>query len=364
MDARSLRLLGHRGEERLRALLRRVGLDQGRGACLALVLIAVLISSLVLSLGPNAFPTSMLVLPLVLGVLLLRLSQLRMLILVVFVSAAVDVFTQTLTVARLGVLALVLLVALISDYTVSVRERLGIVGTRGDSMLAELRDRLITTVGTNELPPGWRMEVASKASGGTVFGGDFLVSVTGGDRWEIVLVDVSGKGLEAGTRALQLNGALGGLLGAVPPETFLSRANRFLLRQEWDEGFATAVHLTVEPGSGRYEVRSAGHPPVARFDNGSGEWMLAEAEGSALGFVADSNYVPWTGTLGSGDALLLYTDGLIEVPGRDLSVGIDKLLGEATRLVIGGFEGGGERLLRRVAPQGTDDRAIVLIWRP
>ena len=42
---------------------------------------------------------------------------------------------------------------------------------------------------------------------------------------------------------------------------------------------------------------------------------------------------------------LLYTDGLVEVPGRDLSVGIDKLLGEAERLVPRGFTGGGEVLV-------------------
>ena len=53
----------------------------------------------------------------------------------------------------------------------------------------------------------------------------------------------------------------------------------------------------------------------------------------------------------------------MEIPGRDLEVGIDKLLGEAERLVPRGFAGGGELLVSRVAGASTDDRGLVLIWR-
>ena len=48
---------------------------------------------------------------------------------------------------------------------------------------------------------------------------------------------------------------------------------------------------------------------------------------------------------------------------RDLSVGIDKLLGEAERLVTRGFAGGGEVLVQRVAADSGDDRGLVLVWR-
>ena len=75
---------------------------------------------------------------------------------------------------------------------------------------------------------GWHAETALRSAGGTPFAGDFVVA-TGSrdaDRLEIVVVDVSGKGEQAGTRALLLSGAFGGLLGALPPDQFLPGRQR------------------------------------------------------------------------------------------------------------------------------------------
>ena len=64
-----------------------------------------------------------------------------------------------------------------------------------------------------------------------------------------------------------------------------------------------------------------------------------------------------------GDALLLYTDGVIESRTRDLNVGIDRMLGAAERLVSDGFAGGASRICAAALAGKTDDRAVVLIWR-
>jgi serine phosphatase RsbU (regulator of sigma subunit) len=182
-------------------------------------------------------------------------------------------------------------------------------------------------------------------------------------RFEVALVDVSGKGVEAGTRSLLLSGAMGGLLGSGSPQQFLSASNAYLMRQDWDEGFATAVHLSLELRTGDFAVASAGHPPVAHLDAGSGRWGLLEPEGPALGLLGEATYTTVAGELRPGDALLLYTDGLVEVPGRDLDRGIDKLLGEAEGLVTRGFSGGGRVLVQQVAERSFDDRGLVLLWR-
>jgi serine phosphatase RsbU (regulator of sigma subunit) len=82
-----------------------------------------------------------------------------------------------------------------------------------------------------------------------------------------------------------------------------------------------------------------------------------------LGIFPDAKFVAERGRLERGDALLMFTDGLIESPGQDIAVGIDKLLGEAERLVTHGFRHGARKLIDRVAAAHNDDRAVVLIWR-
>jgi hypothetical protein len=343
--------------------VRRLGLEGGRGEFVLLAVLVAAFGVLIGTFSSTVVPPSSLVLPIVLGVLVLRLSQLIALLVLTAITAAVTTAVVGFTTARVGVLVILALVGAVSYYTVHVRERLGIVGTRGDTMLGELKDRLLAAPNLASLPATWRFELASRTAGGSAFGGDFVVSWSDARRWELALVDVSGKGVAAGSRALQLSGALGGLIGSVSAADFLAKSNGYLLRQQWREGFATAAHLSLDVRTGAYALRSAGHPPMARFQASNGEWTLAEAEGPALGLLEDAAYEPVTGTLRPGDALLLYTDGLVEIPGRDLGVGIDKLLGEANRLVLRGFTGGAERLIDAVSPGGTDDRAALLLWR-
>ncbi|MBD0292105.1 MAG: serine/threonine-protein phosphatase [Jiangellaceae bacterium] len=264
-----------------------------------------------------------------------------------------------------GVTLVLGVTAVIALESARSRARLGVQGTVGESMLVDLRDRLRAQGEMPALPRGWEAEVVHRSAGHSTFSGDFLVAArsAGGLVLEAALVDVSGKGLDAGTRALLLSGAFGGLLGSLPPEDFLPAANAYLLRQEWPEGFATAVHLVVELSTGRYQVRSAGHPPAIHFHSGSGRWETLEASGALLGVFEKDEYVPVSGDLLPGDALLLYTDGLVETPRRDLADGIDKLQGEAERLVSRGFRHGARRLIDAVADSDLDDRALVLLWR-
>lgn len=253
------------------------------------------------------------------------------------------------------------LIILVSSFR---RSRLGVAGSRGESMLVDLRERIARQSQIPVLPAEWHAEAVMRSAGGSSFAGDFIVAATTSDRrnLEVAVVDVSGKGEQAGTRSLLLSGSFGGLLGALPPAQFLPAANDYLLRQDWSEGFATAVHLTLDLESGDFELRSAGHPPAVQLIAGSGRWAIHETEGPVLGLVQEAEFSHVSGTLRSGDVLLMYTDGLVETPQRDISLGIDKLLGQGERLLRAGFENGAQRLIDTLESM-NDDRALFLLHR-
>jgi len=243
------------------------------------------------------------------------------------------------------------------------RERLGLQGAPGALMLVDLRDRLAAGGRLPALPGRWQADAEVRSAHGAAFSGDFVVAHRDADAFEVVLVDVSGKGQAAGVRALQLQGALGGLLGALPVEQFLPAANGYLLSQGWDEGFATAAHLAVDLTTGRYRVASAGHPPPAVLHAGSGRIdVLDTAGGIALGVLDDMHPGIVTGMLAPGDVIVLYTDGLVEAPGRDVDQGIDRLLG-VVEAVVAARPGSAHDVLAGVRAGEDDDRAVVVVRR-
>jgi hypothetical protein len=364
---------------------------------------------------PEAWTPAMLALPVLAGGLLMKLrGQLLLLVICIAVLVGVSWHRERAGVAFGSALAVFATAALVI-LTSRSRLRLGVQGTRGEAMLLDLRERLRAQGLVPRLPADWHVDMQIRSAGGQSFAGDFLIAalsqpVFPGQRrpesaanpvgmpsgasaasasaastsadadftshasdldepparsqtLELSLVDVSGKGLAAGTRALLLSGAFGGLLGTVPSRDFLASANKYLLRQDWDEGFATAVHLVVELETGNYRFHSAGHPPIARLTAKTGRWSTEEAEGPLLGILGDAEFPATEGCLDRGDALLLFTDGLVERPGRDLDEGLDRLLGAAETHLTTSFTGGADRLITEVAPNVNDDRAVVVVWR-
>lgn len=314
---------------------------------------------------PRWVSPTLITVPLLAGAALLPMRWLVALAVVALTSHTVAVAMSGPAQRGLPSMAAFMIIIAVVLTGARARSRLGLLGSRGESMLFDLREHLTTVGDIAGLPHGWRAEVVHRSAYDQSFGGDFVVSAVRPDStsFEIALVDVSGNGLEAATRALMLAGAFGGLVGSVPPEQFLPSANDYLLRQKWDEGFATGVHLAIDLRTGRFRLGSAGHPPAVHFHAGSGSWEIATASGPAFGLFAGAEFHATTGQLMPGDAMLLYTDGLVEKPDRDISAGLDRLLGEAERLVMAGFEDGADRLMLAVSDTESDDRACVLVWR-
>lgn len=301
---------------------------------------------------------------LLLGMLLLRFRPLAVLSLtIVAVSVTALVSTVGLNPIRVTAIVTMLLSVLLVLFA-SSRQHSGLPGPMSEAMLNDLRRRLQATGTVPPLPDGWTTQSAMVASSGVGYGGDFLVADLSRDgrRLEIVLVDVCGKGVGAASQALQFGGALGGLIGQLPPAGLLQAANDFLLRQRQDEGFATAIHVLVELGTGEYRLTSAGHPPALVWWPEAGEWHTDAARGMALGIVERPEMHSTTGVLAPGQALMFYTDGVIEYRSHDLDVGLDWLRERGAAAVADGFGGAARRLLQEVR-RGEDDRAVLILHR-
>ncbi|MCV2396247.1 serine/threonine-protein phosphatase [Actinotalea sp. M2MS4P-6] len=333
-------------------------------ALAAWLILASLMVAAGMMLLPDWIPPAAMLLVLLGGVLVLRRAAM--------VALAVAMIIETVVLASgdwveftPGVVVVQGVALVIGLLFVRSRELLGLQGAPSQLMLVDLRDRIAAHGRIPALPEGWRVESVVRSANGEGFSGDFVVAArgAGGPVLEIVLVDVSGKGQEAGVRSLLLSGAFGGLLGAMPPPQFLPAANAYLLEQRWPEGFATAVHLAVHLETGVYQVAAAGHPPPIHHHAGEGRLeVIRSTGGPALGVVGAPTYVAHEGRLAYGDTLLLYTDGLVEDAGRDLDLGIDRLMGVVERLVATG-KGGAEEVLAELKAGEGDDRGLILVQR-
>ncbi|QKW06470.1 serine/threonine-protein phosphatase [Streptomyces sp. NA04227] len=375
VEADSARHRIRRRVHRARIALRRSGVDYFRGdgsdwiALAGLLLTVPVIAGLTLMDSVWCAPAT-LVLPIVVGGLLLRPASL----LALYGAAAGALIIESVRLGPYdegpgrvtpGVVLVVAACGLFGLLLAQFRTRVGVPWRRGGTMLFDLRERIRVQSKLPRLPRGWHREMALRPAGGQSFSGDFVVAARtqGGRTLEVVLTDVSGKGMDAASRALLLSGAFGGLLGSLPPDGFLPAANAYLLRQDWDEGFATSVHLVLDLDSGDYELLSAGHPPGLQLCAATGQWEEISGQGPLLGVYDGAEFDPVKGSLAPGDVLMLFTDGLVETAERDISEGIDRLSGEADRYVAGGFHGAAWHLIEAVAKDVKDDRALLLICR-
>ncbi|GAA4860139.1 PP2C family protein-serine/threonine phosphatase [Kitasatospora terrestris] len=335
----------------------------------ALAVLVVLSSTLtwLAILKPDLCPPSALVFPVILGGYLLHVHRQYLLIGAVALCLVADGLLRQPYGVRPGSVLVIASAAALVLATSRYRTRLGLRGLRGDTMLVELAEHALAL---GRLPDGlldWRFHQAVSPVRGTLFSGDFLLAAHQPERdlLEVVLVDVSGKGSRAAARSIHLSGAFATLLGSVEPERFLPAANDYLAKLDWEDAFATAVHLAIRPSDGRYRVFNAGHPPAVQYCRaGGGSWLRAGVGGPALGVLASVPYPPQRGRLALGDSLLLYSDGLVEVPGEDIDEGIDRLLAAAAPLLrYGGTGDPAQTLVRTVAPDVQDDRSVIVVRR-
>lgn len=287
---------------------------------------------------------------------------------VVLIAYAVGAYlTWGVNGVQLSVLLVMSLVVGIVAPLTSARASAAVPLTVGSGMLSDLRYRLDVQAQLPKLPKNLHVETCVMPARGDAFSGDFVVAAERNGKLAIALTDVSGNGPSAATRALLLSGALSGLLAEMEPAQFLPAANRYLIRQGWRDGFASAIHLCLEMETGAFCLGTAGHPAAVHYHARHRRWeILSGAHGLLLGLFdqGECDYDRVDGVLEPGDALVLYSDGVIEGPGGDLVAGTHQMLASAQSAMAHGLCGAAERICGASAELGgADDRSAVVIWR-
>jgi serine phosphatase RsbU (regulator of sigma subunit) len=246
-----------------------------------------------------------------------------------------------------------------------------------NARLYEERSRVARALQQSLLPPllpeipGVEIAARYRPTGaGNLVGGDFYDVFQDGDaNWAVVVGDVAGIGAEAAA----ITGVARYTVRAVAmheyrPSEVLRALNDAILRQRPDERFCTAVYLRLElqPDGARAVLSCGGHPPplVLRAD---GRVEVVEAAlGNLLGLFEDVHLSDAVVRLRPGDAVILYTDGVIEARRPDGSLfGQDRLV-ELVRRQTGTSA---ETMARRIESavladhpdRPTDDVAIVVL---
>ena len=132
----------------------------------------------------------------------------------------------------------------------------------------------------------------------------------------ILVADVSGHGIPAALVASMVKVAFSAQVDhADDPARVLASMNQILCRH-LEHAYVTAVYAVVNTDRQAITIANAGHPPALLHR--SGETSLVQHEhGVMLGFFPDAEYTNTEiATIGPGDRLLLYSDGVLEARDR------------------------------------------------
>jgi sigma-B regulation protein RsbU (phosphoserine phosphatase) len=215
---------------------------------------------------------------------------------------------------------------------------------------------------------GLELGDAYESSARVEVGGDVydFVSLADG-RLAVALGDVTGHGIEAAADMAMAKFVFRSLAREHPePADFLQSANDVITGEIAPGKFITMLYLVIDGETGTFAAAGAGHPPP-RLISANGSVSALDARGLVLGVEPGQRYEAVAGSLAAGEAVVLYTDGVLEARrGRELYgvERLDRLLSERHALSPG-------RLARAVLDdcrafahgELVDDCAVVVVRR-
>ncbi len=150
----------------------------------------------------------------------------------------------------------------------------------------------------------------------------------------IYILDVSGHGLAAALPSISIHNLLRtqarvsqrpaishtrrqGDCFLQRPDVVLSYLNRLFQMDQQNNQYFTIWYGVYDKSTGQLTYANAGHPPAllrGLDDHGHGEWLELKAPGMPIGLFDQSDYESRSCSIPSPGQLVLYTDGLYELP--------------------------------------------------
>jgi phosphoserine phosphatase RsbU/P len=187
-------------------------------------------------------------------------------------------------------------------------------------------------------PPGLTVAACfhpAQAVGGDVY--DLLHLPDG--RLLVAIADVSGQGLSAALLSVVVQQGIR-RFAQPDPTAVLGGVNHLLWEAAPEEMFATAACVVIDPRDGSIAAAVAGHPPPLYWDHARGSLVPVGGHGLVLGVGPDWRGPTARWRLAPGDALILYTDGVLDAKWDERERLGEKRLAE---------------LLSRTAPTGAEE---------
>lgn len=152
------------------------------------------------------------------------------------------------------------------------------------------------------------LNIPSEAVGGDYY--DFIKIVE--NQLGIAIGDVSGKGMGAALIMATFRASLKAeIRNNFAIRTILSKVNELLYESIERQNYVTAVYGVLDIANHIFTYSNAGHPPPLLVRRDGTVIELTEG-GYAIGMFSGSSYVESSVHMGSGECLLLYTDGVTE----------------------------------------------------
>jgi serine phosphatase RsbU (regulator of sigma subunit) len=274
---------------------------------------------------------------------------------------------------RLGALALLLDKADVTDEDMSLFSAMASICSQAfaRSKLQErqqhMAETLQRTLLSHDLPSIPGVEIAARYQPSydeMEIGGDWFQALSLSEtKVAFAVGDVVGRGFQAASSMGQLRSALAGAAINRPSPIQVLRTLDVAAKMIPGGLYTTVAYGLLDPSTGLLRYSCAGHPPPLLIGSSGEVRFLRHGRGAPLGVDAMPREGEGRVTLGPGDQVIFYTDGLIERRSESIDEGLQRLVDAATDAARLGLDAGADELLATMLdPSQSAPDDVTLLW--